>query len=61
VMVALVGLGWNERAASQAVDEALAGATAAERETMPTLLRLALTRLGPSQFAGSSGSAGGAS
>jgi Holliday junction DNA helicase RuvA len=58
VLVALVGLGWNERAAGQAVDEALAGATQAERETMPALLRLALTRLGPSQFAGSSGSAG---
>jgi Holliday junction DNA helicase RuvA len=59
VMVALVGLGWNERAASQAVDEAVAGATSAERETVPALLRLALTRLGPSQFAGNSSSAGG--
>jgi Holliday junction DNA helicase RuvA len=48
VLVALVGLGWNERAAGQAVDEAIAGATAAERESVPTLLRLALTRLGPS-------------
>ncbi len=53
VLVALVGLGWNERAASQAVDEALAGATPAEREAVPALLRLALTRLGPSQYAGS--------
>lgn len=53
VLVALVGLGWNERAASQAVDEALAGATPAEREQVPSLLRLALTRLGPSQYAGS--------
>jgi Holliday junction DNA helicase RuvA len=53
VLVALVGLGWNERAASQAVDEALAGATVAEREAVPALLRLALTRLGPSQYAGS--------
>ena len=52
VLVALVGLGWNERAASQAVDEAMAGATAAERETVPALLRLALTRLGPAQYAG---------
>jgi holliday junction DNA helicase RuvA len=49
VLVALVGLGWNERAAGQAVDEAVAGATAAERESVPTLLRLALTRLGPSK------------
>jgi Holliday junction DNA helicase RuvA len=54
VLIALVGLGWNERAAGQAVDEALAGATAAERATVPALLRLALTRLGPSQFARSS-------
>jgi Holliday junction DNA helicase RuvA len=53
VLVALVGLGWNERAASQAVDEAMAGATATERESVPALLRLALTRLGPSQYAGS--------
>ncbi|HEY1530511.1 MAG TPA: Holliday junction branch migration protein RuvA [Galbitalea sp.] len=53
VLVALVGLGWNERAASQAIDEAMAGATAAEREAVPTLLRLALTRLGPAQYAGS--------
>jgi Holliday junction DNA helicase RuvA len=53
VLVALVGLGWNERAASQALDEAMAGATAAEREAVPALLRLALTRLGPSQYAGS--------
>jgi Holliday junction DNA helicase RuvA len=55
VMVALVGLGWNERAASQAVEEALAGATASERDAVPALLRLALTRLGPSQFAGTPG------
>ena len=53
VLVALVGLGWNERAASQAVDEAMAGATPAEREAVPALLRLALTRLGPTQYAGS--------
>ena len=53
VLVALVGLGWNERAASQALDEAMAGATQAEREAVPALLRLALTRLGPSQYAGS--------
>jgi Holliday junction DNA helicase RuvA len=53
VLVALVGLGWNERAASQAVEEAVAGATPTEREAVPALLRLALTRLGPSQYAGS--------
>ena len=53
VLVALVGLGWNERAASQAVDEAMSGATESERASVPSLLRLALTRLGPSQYAGS--------
>ena len=53
VLVALVGLGWNERAAAQALDEAVAGATEAEREAVPALLRLALTRLGPSQYVGS--------
>jgi Holliday junction DNA helicase RuvA len=52
VLVALVGLGWNERAASQAVDEAMAGATASERESVQALLRLALTRLGPSTNSG---------
>jgi Holliday junction DNA helicase RuvA len=49
VLVALVGLGWNERAASQALDDAIAGAAASERESVPALLRLALTRLGPAQ------------
>ena len=40
VLIALVGLGWNERAAGQALDEAMAGATEAEREAVPALLRL---------------------
>ena len=53
VLVALIGLGWNERAAGQALDDAMAGATPAEREAVPALLRLALTRLGPAQYAGS--------
>jgi holliday junction DNA helicase RuvA len=57
VLVALVGLGWNERAAGQAVDDAIAGATQSERDNVPALLRLALTRLGPSQYAGSTSSA----
>ncbi|HEY4269570.1 MAG TPA: Holliday junction branch migration protein RuvA [Galbitalea sp.] len=55
VLVALVGLGWNERAAGQAVDDALSGASEVERESVQALLRLALTRLGPSQLAGSQG------
>ena len=47
VVTALVGLGWNERLASQAVDEAYAEAGEGDRETVPALLRLALARLGP--------------
>jgi Holliday junction DNA helicase RuvA len=53
VIVALVGLGWAERTAILAVDEALASATDAERTEVPALLRLALASLGPQQFAGS--------
>jgi Holliday junction DNA helicase RuvA len=53
VLIALVGLGWNERVANQAVDEAIAGATETERAEVPGLLRLALNRLGPTQYAGS--------
>jgi Holliday junction DNA helicase RuvA len=47
VVAALVGLGWNERAAAAAVDEAAAEASDAERETVAALLRLSLARLGP--------------
>lgn len=47
VVAALVGLGWNERLATQAVDEAYAEADEADRQTVPALLRLALSRLGP--------------
>jgi Holliday junction DNA helicase RuvA len=47
VTVALVGLGWPERVAMQAVEDALADATDADRASVPTLLRLALAQLGP--------------
>jgi Holliday junction DNA helicase RuvA len=47
VVTALVGLGWNERAAAAAVDEAAAEASEADRATVASLLRLALSRLGP--------------
>lgn len=47
VTVALVGLGWPERVAAQAVEEAMAAASATEREAVPALLRLALANLGP--------------
>ncbi|MCU1404575.1 MAG: Holliday junction branch migration protein RuvA [Glaciihabitans sp.] len=53
VLVALVGLGWNERVAAQAVDDAVAVATDTERAAVPSLLRLALTKLGPAKFAAS--------
>ena len=53
VLLALVGLGWSERVAAQAVDDALAGASAADSMTVAALLRLALTGLGPQQFSGS--------
>jgi Holliday junction DNA helicase RuvA len=47
VTVALVGLGWPERVAMQAVEDALATASDADREAVPALLRLALANLGP--------------
>jgi Holliday junction DNA helicase RuvA len=51
VLLALIGLGWPERTAIVAVDEAVLVATDLERETMPALLRLALAHLGPQQAA----------
>ncbi len=47
VVAALVGLGWNDRVAAQAVDEAHDAASAADRVSVQALLRLALARLGP--------------
>lgn len=47
VSVALVGLGWPERVAMQAVEDALAVATDSERDAVPALLRLSLAALGP--------------
>lgn len=49
VLAALVGLGWQERTATQAVDDALAAATEADSSNMQALLRLALAQLGPQQ------------
>jgi Holliday junction DNA helicase RuvA len=48
VTVALIGLGWTEKVAAQAAQDALDGAPAAERDQVPVLLRLALASLGPS-------------
>lgn len=52
VLAALVGLGWSERVATQAIDDAIASATPAERAAVPALLRLALAQLGPAQRSG---------
>jgi holliday junction DNA helicase RuvA len=49
VIGALVGLGWNEKVAAQAVEEAAAEAADAEASSVQALLRLALARLGPQQ------------
>lgn len=49
VVAALVGLGWPERAASGAVDELVDELGAGAPADVPTLLRLALARLGPAQ------------
>jgi Holliday junction DNA helicase RuvA len=49
VVAALVGLGWNERVAIQAVDEVIDAATDDGALPVPALLRLALARLGPQQ------------
>lgn len=50
---ALVGLGWPERSATAAVDEALESASAMEAGNVQSLLRLALALLGPAQNTGS--------
>lgn len=47
VTVALTGLGWPDRVAMQAVEDALASASDVERDSVPALLRLALAALGP--------------
>ncbi len=52
VLVALVGLGWSERVAEQAVDEAIASASESDRDSVPHLLRTALAQLGPASSKG---------
>jgi Holliday junction DNA helicase RuvA len=53
VLEALVGLGWNERAAQVGLDAVLERATSAEAASVQALLRLALTELGPRNAGGS--------
>ncbi len=47
VIAALVGLGWNERVAAQAVEDAAARASDEERDSVQAVLRLSLAALGP--------------
>jgi Holliday junction DNA helicase RuvA len=47
VLVALVGLGWPERLAVQALDDATALASEVDGASVSALLRLALAQLGP--------------
>jgi len=49
VTQALIGLGWNERAATEAVASASEHASANELTTVPALLRLTLAMLGPAR------------
>jgi len=49
VTQALVGLGWSERDAVEAVATAVEGASPAERAAVPALLRLTLATLGPAR------------
>ncbi len=54
VLAALTGLGWTERVAAEAVEETMAEASEADAASVPALLRLTLSRLGPAQQAGRS-------
>lgn len=47
VLVALVGLGWPEKVAAEAIADVVASTEEPVRDTVPALLRLTLSRLGP--------------
>jgi Holliday junction DNA helicase RuvA len=49
VQAALIGLGWSERVAAQAVEETLTDAADRDQVGAASLLRLVLARLGPAQ------------
>jgi Holliday junction DNA helicase RuvA len=49
VVQALVGLGWSERVAAEAVDLVAADAADRDRSSVPALLRLTLATLGPAR------------
>ncbi len=59
LVAALTGLGWPERVASRAAEDALESATDAERASVPALLRIALAALGPGQAASAPLAGGG--
>lgn len=54
VVVALVGLGWSEKIAADAVDNVLSSNPDAAGFPVQTLLRLALAQLGPAQHSSAS-------
>lgn len=47
VLVALIGLGWSEKIAQRAIEDAIANNPEADASSVPALLRLALAQLGP--------------
>lgn len=47
VLIALVGLGWPEKVAVEAIADVVAETEESVRDTVPALLRLTLSRLGP--------------
>ncbi|GAA1988898.1 Holliday junction branch migration protein RuvA [Microbacterium pumilum] len=49
VVQALVGLGWSERTATEALESVAADAGDADRASVPALLRLTLAALGPAR------------
>ncbi|MBW9108615.1 Holliday junction branch migration protein RuvA [Microbacterium trichothecenolyticum] len=49
VVQALVGLGWSERVAVEAVENVAADASESDRSSVPALLRLTLATLGPAR------------
>ncbi|WEG10485.1 Holliday junction branch migration protein RuvA [Microbacterium horticulturae] len=51
VVIALVGLGWSERVAAEAVEVVAADAGESDRTNVPAMLRLALAHLGPAREA----------
>jgi Holliday junction DNA helicase RuvA len=57
VLVALVGLGWPEKVAAEAVADVVAETDESARDSVQTLLRLTLARLGPAAAGPAKGAA----